>query len=448
MNRKKILFIVISLSLLVNLVFFTSLFFSKEIRKSFYSVWKNKIGDTVKKKILGNGPPGKWGELRNNTGNSEMTPKQLEQIKKLESIGYLSGYKKAPVEKNVTRYKKEHAYNALNLLCSGHGPEALLMDMNGNILHKWKKAIFSVWPDYKAKSREHEVWRRIHLFENGDLLAIFDGIGLIKIDRNSKLIWANPCRAHHDVFVSEDKKIYVLTRKASIISRYNKSEPILEDFISILDQDGGEINKVSILKCFENSKYAPILNKEGMKGDIMHTNTIEVIEDKKLELLSENFKRGNILVAMPRMDLVCVIDMEKETVVWALANLWKAQHQPTILDNGNILIFDNLGSNNESRVVEFDPRTQDIFWEYAGSKQDPFFSETCGSCQRLPNGNTLISETEAGRAFEVTPEKEIVWEFFNPHRAGKDKQLIAAVYEVVRLNQDYLPQWLKMRSEK
>ena len=37
-----------------------------------------------------------------------------------------------------------------------------------------------------------------------------------------------------------------------------------------------------------------------------------------------------------------------------------------------------------------------------------------GAAQRLPNGNTLITESERGRVFEVTPQKEIVWEFWNP----------------------------------
>ncbi len=62
-----------------------------------------------------------------------------------------------------------------------------------------------------------------------------------------------------------------------------------------------------------------------------------------------------------------------------------------------------------------------------------FFSELCGTCQRLPNGNTLITESTRGRAFEVTPDKEIVWEFFNPHRAGENDELIATLFELIRI---------------
>ena len=34
--------------------------------------------------------------------------------------------------------------------------------------------------------------------------------------------------------------------------------------------------------------------------------------------------------------------------------------------------------------------------------------------QRLPNGNTLITESDRGYVFEVTPEQETVWRFANP----------------------------------
>jgi hypothetical protein len=37
-----------------------------------------------------------------------------------------------------------------------------------------------------------------------------------------------------------------------------------------------------------------------------------------------------------------------------------------------------------------------------------------GSAQRLPNGNTLITEASFGRFFEVTKEGEIVWDYVNP----------------------------------
>ena len=72
------------------------------------------------------------------------------------------------------------------------------------------------------------------------------------------------------------------------------------------------------------------------------------------------------------------------------------------------------------------------------SRLDPdLFSKTLGSCQRLPNGNTLITESENGRALEVTRDKRVVWEFYNPHRAGARGELVAVLFEMLRLPPDF-----------
>ena len=60
-----------------------------------------------------------------------------EMVSKLTSLPYLQGYKKAPVEQGVTVYEKDVAYDGYNLYNSGHAPEAGIMDMQGNIIHKW-----------------------------------------------------------------------------------------------------------------------------------------------------------------------------------------------------------------------------------------------------------------------------------------------------------------------
>jgi hypothetical protein len=66
-------------------------------------------------------------------------------------------------------------------------------------------------------------------------------------------------------------------------------------------------------------------------------------------------------------------------------------------------------------VIEIDPIGQVIVWAYSGDKNKrtlrSFFSPYLSGAQRLPNGNTLISEGEWGRSFEVAQDGEIVWEY-------------------------------------
>jgi hypothetical protein len=57
-------------------------------------------------------------------------------------------------------------------------------------------------------------------------------------------------------------------------------------------------------------------------------------------------------------------------------------------------------------------------WSYTAPKKTDFFVPGMGSAQRLPNGNTLISTGQSGTIFEVTPEKEIVWNYMVPADSG------------------------------
>jgi hypothetical protein len=134
---------------------------------------------------------------------------------------------------------------------------------------------------------------------------------------------------------------------------------------------------------------------------------------------------GDIVASFRLLNTIAIIDKQSGAIKWR----WGAphelghQHNPTVLGNGNILIFDNgyhrvtsheVSDEISSRVIEVNPRTDEIEWEYEDKNPDKFYSGICGSAERLPNGNTLICESTKGRIFEVTRDKEIVWEFINP----------------------------------
>ena len=55
-----------------------------------------------------------------------------------------------------------------------------------------------------------------------------------------------------------------------------------------------------------------------------------------------------------------------------------------------------------SRVLEINPVTLELVWSYVSPGQ--FFGSNISGAQRLPNGNTLITEGPTGRVFEVTAE--------------------------------------------
>lgn len=129
---------------------------------------------------------------------------------------------------------------------------------------------------------------------------------------------------------------------------------------------------------------------------------------------------GDILASFRPTSTVVRISRKTGKVLWKLGPPTVCgQHGPNLLANGNILIFDNGvhrldDSMPYSRVIEVDPATNEIVWKYQDSPAWNFFSPRMGYAQRLPNGNTLITESSFGRFFEVTRDGEVVWEYVSP----------------------------------
>jgi hypothetical protein len=115
------------------------------------------------------------------------------------------------------------------------------------------------------------------------------------------------------------------------------------------------------------------------------------------------------------------------------------------LPDGGILCLDN-GFHGDgihhpySRVLELDASTRTMAWDYRDKDNDNvgFYSGFMSSCQRLPNGNTLIAESRTGRVFEVTRNGEIVWEFVNPeYTRFRDYGTCNVVTAAFRYGPDY-----------
>lgn len=131
------------------------------------------------------------------------------------------------------------------------------------------------------------------------------------------------------------------------------------------------------------------------------------------------------------------------------------QHAPVPLENGNILAFDNgnfrTGSHVAfSRVVEIDPARNEVVWSYADEDVSAFYTPFMGNAQRLWNGNTHVTVSASGRLFEVTPAREVVWEYILPwfaeypdaaaRKTGPGR--VNSVFQTFRYRREQLP-WLK-----
>jgi hypothetical protein len=389
------------------------------------------------------GPEGRWRRAPDGGGADGLGGDQADAVEQLESLGYASGTQAADGASGIGAYDFTRAWNGLNLVVSGHAPEALLMDMHGRVLHRWSLDFWTAFPatDVPRDREPAQFWRRARLLPGGDLLAIFEGNGLVRVDRDSRPVWTYDGRAHHALDLDAEGRIWVLTRKIVFLPRIHPEKPVLEDFVTVLEPDGTPVREISVLEAFERSGYASLMEARPEAGDVFHTNSVEVL-DGRLAGRIPAFRAGALLISVHTLNTIAVLDPETETVTWALAGMWRRQHDPQVQDGGTILVFDNQGRTGASRVLEIDPATQAVTWEYVGDPPESFYTELCGTAQRLPNGNTLITESEAGRAFEVTPDGETVWHFASPFRAGDGGELVATLLEVQRLPPDTPLDWI------
>lgn len=388
------------------------------------------------------------------------------EMMQLQVLGYISGVEPMAEKQGVLVYDPERAASGFNLVTSGHGEEALLLDMEGRVVHRWAYPCDELWTaekrelSTKADEAAGRKWRKSHVYPNGDLLVMHSGRGILKLDRNSNLLWAREGPHHHDVTVGPDGKIYTLTRVDRVVPEINGKIDVGDDLISVLTEDGSPLRQLSILEALEASEFAHLWHGSWTfdrapswdgtehvgQRELFHTNAIQVLDGSLSERLPE-FRRGNVLVSLPRIDVVAVVDLDGERVVWARKLGFKAQHDPTITDSGTMLLFDNKGQNGRSRVWEIDPITDALKWRYGDAPSEDIYSSCCGTAQRLSNGNTLITETDAGRALEVTRDATVVWEYVTSNRSLADPKLVARVFEVERLAPDFGADWLSQNRE-
>jgi len=352
-------------------------------------------------------------------------------------------------EKGEIIDKPDKTFDGFTLFTTSHNCEARLIDMAGNLVHRWEMPFSKAWPGRAPHLprpfpdvRIH--WFRCHLFANGDLLAIYHalgdtpyGYGLVKMDKDSKLLWTYAGFVHHDLDVGEDGRIYTLTQKLVHETPQGFDfvvPPYIADELVILSAEGKELEKIPLVDFFSNSPYlltlATVKSDKSpdsadpaaakLRGDFFHTNSVKVLR-RAMASKFPQFKAGQVLTSLRNRDTVAVLDLEKRSVVWAAQGVWRLQHDPEFLDNGHLLLFDNFGSTKGSRVLEYDPVTQAMPWSYTNEISTAFHATMRGTKQRLPNGNTLIVDPDSLRLLEVTNEKELVWQYYC-HAVEWDKQ--------------------------
>jgi len=321
-----------------------------------------------------------------------------------------------PGRLGVRAHKPDQCFEGYTLFSPAMGTTEYLIDMHGLVVH--------TWPCTHSQLAE--------LLPNGNLMVDNYGSWLEELEPDGTRVWQWKGPYHHDFHVLPNGNIALLTAEIVDVRPgfYPPGQEPVDmrtDFVVEIDRAGNELWRFSFLDHVEelaDKARLPIPVHYGVRqpdgevtyrgiGDWAHLNTIEVLPDTPLGQRDERFRAGNLLFSMRALDIIGVIDRDREEIVWAWGlGVLDGQHQPTMLPDGNILIFDNGTYRGHSAAVEMSPETGEVVWQYVN--EESFWSPFRAGVQRLPNGNTLVCESDAGRLFEVTLDKEIVWEFVSP----------------------------------
>lgn len=315
------------------------------------------------------------------------------------------------------------------------GPIVYMLDADGTQLHSWTP--LSGWT-YVTRP-----------LDNGHLLVkttVTEGVyGIVELDWNSNVVWAftqppagfpAETEFHHDWIRLDNGNTMILARYQGLYPQVS-DRIIMNDFIIEVNPAGEIVWEWYTADHFDEFGFTQeridMIYAEG--GDWSHMNSVSVIPDNTFHS-DPRFMPGNLIVSY-RYQGIAVIDRATGEIVWFKEDDTIGQHDATMIPGdypggGNILTFDNGWSAKwvrdynrfHSRILEIDPVTKEIAWEYdAQSSNLPqwtFFSPSASGVQRLPGGNTLICETTSGRVFEITPTGELVWEFIHPFRNPND----------------------------
>ncbi len=353
----------------------------------------------------------------------------LGYLDEIAALGYVD-FSDAPVagdaKSGVVLHDPDAAWEGVNFITSLPNRAAFLVDMDGNVLHEWRERL-------GVDTR----WTRVELLENGDVVCISPKENyLLRLDWNGDVVWRRPMDAHHDVRLQPDGNLLVLTRNLRLVPEIHAQRFTVDNYLTVCDRDGERVSERSLWDILSTVPEIPISAPEVIEFappdanvDPIHCNTAVPMTSAELAAKNPLFALGNVLVTLRYPCTIAMIDPAAGRVLWHWGkDELQGPHEASVMENGHILVLDNgWKERGYSRVLELDPRTGEILWEFTASEPTDFFTEGRGTAEALPNGNVLVGNSNSGEAFEVTRSGEVVWRYLNPNTDTRGNRAVLRI---------------------
>lgn len=389
--------------------------------------------------LLGTAPDPLAGEVAASRAHAAAAV-DAQTAARLEALGYMEEVvdDPNPARIGVTRHDPR-AYPGINYHCTGQ--LVRFIDMEGKVVHEMPLDI----------ATGGDAGCLAECYRPGTMAVVRSPLLSLSSFRKGDR-WARDDGLHHDVAVDARGRIYGFARHDAVLERNGRKLPIWDQSIVVLDGKGRLERTIGFLPLFgrfiTDARLDAIANEQAKRTadsrkrylrtlDVFHPNSIDIVAWPH-----DDTTGTKALITIRDLDRIAVVDLDRQKLLWE----WGkgeiiGPHDPWLLDNGNVLVFDNgshpieTGNRLYSRVVEVDPRSGKIVWQYPGKPTPEFISPTRGGAQPLPNGNVLITETTKGHVFEVTRAGDVVWDFWNPDFREQDG-LRRTIYRMRRMSME------------
>lgn len=321
------------------------------------------------------------------------------------------------------------------------GAQIRMIDHSGRIRHQWFVDFFDIWPEpshVKPASRIPNSRFNFHTQgfiarPDGTVLVSLGNLGAAKLDWCSNVVWTVDHSTHH-VITPDGEGGYWMAGNRDYdriptallfgnVSRSRIADSIAnyENLLLKVDAQGKVTHQLSILESLSETQFEHrILDSLYFEPtDLTHINDIELVTEA-LAARIVGVQAGDLLVSIRQLHMLAIMDAGSGKIKWTQTGPWVRQHDPDIMPDGTIRVFNNGGSREfqlsidripGSNIIEFDP--SDRSWEVLlpVDSDSAFFTDEMGSYQALPNGHHLVAESRAGRILQFAPDGKLVWEF-------------------------------------
>jgi len=364
------------------------------------------------------------------------------------------------------------------VLFTGGDETARLIDLDGKTVHAWRDvggfASVLIDPALAGGQRGHVLVTLENAEGRGvDLVPGRAGPRISKtvgeLDWDGQVRWrfgpqapGGLAQQHHDWARLPNGNTLVLANLRHAVPGFRLPE-LLDDVAYEVDAGGAIVWRWVASEHLDELGFTPAelkLIRESDNADYLHVNDLKPVGPNHwFDAGDTRFAPDNLIFDSRNANVIAIVDRRSGHVVWTLGPDYPAiprgaagrklprpvdqisgQHDAQIIPAGlpgagNLLVFDNQGeagyppvelpTTGGSRVLEIDPMTRQIVWQYtaedSGQPSWGFRSTHISAARRLPNGNTFIDEGQSGRLFQVTRDGDIVWEYVNAYpRVGKD----------------------------